>query len=367
MIRIFSVLKQSYLKGVPTRQTFVARTLVSADMSKRKAPDENVNSHICDMLIELANYEKNVTRMVHKYNAYRKAASAIAKHPGKITNGKDAKKLDGVGEKIAKKIDELLSTGNLEKLQKIRADDTSTAINLLTRISGIGPAAARKLVDDGITSLEELRKRPEKLNHHQQIGLKHFEDFEMRIPRDEMMQLEEILLKEVHNVDKSYIATVCGSYRRGASSSGDIDCLMTHPSYTSQSTKHKPELLHTVVDRLKEVGFVTDTISLGDTKFMGVCKLEDAKDEKPHAYRRLDVRLIPHDQYYCGILYFTGSDMFNKHMRTVALEKGFTINEYTIRPVGSTGIAGEPLPVESEEDVFDYIDMAYKKPEERSL
>lgn len=48
-------------------------------------------------------------------------------------------------------------------------------------------------------------------------------------------------------------------------------------------------------------------------------------------------RLIPKDQYYCGVLYFTGSDIFNKNMRTHALEKGFTLNEYTIRPLGVTG------------------------------
>ena len=30
---------------------------------------------------------------MHKFNAYRKAAGAIAKHPTRITNGKDAKKL----------------------------------------------------------------------------------------------------------------------------------------------------------------------------------------------------------------------------------------------------------------------------------
>lgn len=42
-------------------------------------------------------------------------------------------------------------------------------------------------------------------------------------------------------------------------------------------------------------------------------------------------RLIPNDQYHCGILYFTGSDEFNRRMRQEALEKGFTINEYSIR------------------------------------
>ena len=44
-------------------------------------------------------------------------------------------------------------------------------------------------------------------------------------------------------------------------------------------------------------------------------------------------RLIPHDQFFCGILYFTGSDEFNRRMRQHALEEGFTINEYSIRLV----------------------------------
>ena len=50
-------------------------------------------------------------------------------------------------------------------------------------------------------------------------------------------------------------------------------------------------------------------------------------------FRRLDIRLLPYDQYYCGILYFTGSDQFNKAMRTHALEQGFTLNEYSLRPI----------------------------------
>ncbi|XP_071829199.1 DNA polymerase beta-like [Apostichopus japonicus] len=340
-------------------------------MSKRKAPqNENPNQEIVDFLVELANYEKNVTRALFKHNAYRKAASVIAKYPTKITTGDEAKKLDGVGDKISKKIDEFLQTGKLQKLEKIRKDDTSESINLLTRVSGIGPAAARKLFDDGIKSIEDLRKKQDKLNHHQKIGLKHFEDFEKRIPRSEMERLEAVIIDLVEEVDDSYTATICGSYRRGAVSSGDIDILLTHPDFKAEDGK-KPALLHAVVNKLVDFKFVTDTISLGDTKFMGVCRLAkeaDAdEDDNPNLFRRIDIRLIPSDQYSCGTLYFTGSDMFNKHMRGIALENGFTLNEYSIRPLGSTGVPGEPLPVSSEKDIFDIIGMKYKKPSERSM
>ncbi|PNI67634.1 POLB isoform 7 [Pan troglodytes] len=304
-------------------------------MSKRKAPQETLNGGITDMLTELANFEKNVSQAIHKYNAYRKAASVIAKYPHKIKSGAEAKKLPGVGTKIAEKIDEFLATGKLRKLEKIRQDDTSSSINFLTRVSGIGPSAARKFVDEGIKTLEDLRKNEDKLNHHQRIGLKYFGDFEKRIPREEMLQMQDIVLNEVKKVDSEYIATVCGSFRRGAESSGDMDVLLTHPSFTSESTK-QPKLLHQVVEQLQKVHFITDTLSKGETKFMGVCQLPSKNDEKEYPHRRIDIRLIPKDQYYCGVLYFTGSDIFNKNMRAHALEKGFTINEYTIRPLGVT-------------------------------
>lgn len=114
-----------------------------------------------------------------------------------------------------------------------------------------------------------------------------------------------------------------------------MDVLLTHPSFTSESAK-QPKLLHRVVEQLQKVHFITDTLSKGETKFMGVCQLPSKNNEKEYPHRRIDIRLIPKDQYYCGVLYFTGSDIFNKNMRAHALEKGFTINEYTIRPVGVT-------------------------------
>ncbi|KAK2093524.1 hypothetical protein P7K49_027262 [Saguinus oedipus] len=321
-------------------------------MSKRKAPQETLNAGITDMLTELANFEKNVSQAIHKYNAYRKAASVIAKYPYKIKSGAEAKKLGfhfanhpGVGTKIAEKIDEFLATGKLRKLEKIRQDDTSSSINFLTRVSGIGPSAARKFVDEGIKTLEDLRKNEDKLNHHQRIGLKYFGDFEKRIPREEMLQMQILLSTSID--------------LNSAESSGDMDVLLTHPSFTSESTKQ-------VVEQLQKVHFITDTLSKGETKFMGVCQLPSKNDEKEYPHRRIDIRLIPKDQYYCGVLYFTGSDIFNKNMRAYALEKGFTINEYTIRPLGVTGVAGEPLPVDSEKDIFDYIQWKYREPKDRS-
>ena len=142
--------------------------------------------------------------------------------------------------------------------------------------------------------------------------------------------------------------------------------LLTHGSYTSEhSVKAYAYLLKNVVERLQKTGLITDTISHGDTKFMGVCRLPGKGDDAP--FRRLDIRLLPADQYYCGVLYFTGSDMFNKNMRAHALEKGFTLNEYTLRPLDAGHQPLEPLPVSSEEDIFDYISYEYKEPQDRNV
>ena len=55
----------------------------------------------------------------------------------------------------------------------------------------------------------------------------------------------------------------------GSSSSGDIDILLGHPDYTSEgSPKKKPAFIKAVVARLEEEGFVTDTLSAGESKFM---------------------------------------------------------------------------------------------------
>lgn len=53
-------------------------------------------------------------------------------------------------------------------------------------------------------------------------------------------------------------------------------------------------------------------------------------DSEIHSYSRL----MPQDQDYCGVLYFIGSDIFSKNMRTRILEIGFTVNEYMIHPIG---------------------------------
>ena len=97
---------------------------------------------------------------------------------------------------------------------------------------------------------------------------RHFHDFAKRIPRGEMIQLRDLALGYILRLDPKLIGTVCGSFRRGAVSSGDIDILMGHSDYTSECKGKKQEYVKRVVAAMEEGGFVTDTLSLGETKFM---------------------------------------------------------------------------------------------------
>ncbi|XP_017880225.1 DNA polymerase beta-like [Ceratina calcarata] len=333
-------------------------------MGKRKANDNagNPNQDLCDFLQELAQYERNVSKNVFKYNAYRKAAATLSGLPERVKSGEEARKLPGIGEKIAKKIEEFLTTGKLRKLEDINKDDTNVAINLLTRVSGIGPAKAKELVDAGIKTLEQLKEPRAKLNHHQKIGLKYFDDFEKRIPRKEIQEIERVMKNAIQDLDEEYIVTICGSYRREKEESGDIDALLTHPMYTSNGSKNNVASLKNIVDYLEKKKLIVDTISLGRTKFMGVCQLPGSKD-KP--FRRLDIRLVFHDQYYCAVLYFTGSDLFNKEMRAHALAMKYTLNEYALKRLTPEGTPGEAEEITCEEDIFRILKLPYKEPKDR--
>ena len=70
----------------------------------------------------------------------------------------------------------------------------------------------------------------------------------------------------------------------------------------------------------------------------GVCSLHKYDESTGSGTQRhLDIRICPCDQYHCSTLYFTGSNLFNINMRAHAHDNKFMLNEYSLRPLGSTG------------------------------
>src|SRR6056300_93535 len=77
------------------------------------------NSELADVLDELAYHEEDE----HKSAAYDHAAQIIDRLPFKVTSGKELakgpKKVKGIGKSIANVIDEFLSTGKVQKLERL--------------------------------------------------------------------------------------------------------------------------------------------------------------------------------------------------------------------------------------------------------
>ena len=88
-------------------------------------------------------------------------------------------------------------------------------------------------------------------------------------------------------------------------------------------------MLHRLVERLVECQFITDTLvmhkqsSHGSETFMGICQIEPAS-----LHRRLDIKVYPREQFGFALLYFTGSDHFNRSMRLFARKKGLSLSDH---------------------------------------
>ena len=114
---------------------------------------------------------------------------------------------------------------------------------------------------------------------------------------------------------------------------------------------------HTIVQQLKEEGYITDILAEGDKKCMAVCRLQDG------TARRLDLLITPEDVYGFTLLYFTGSDKFNVALRKVALEKGYSLNEHGFT---SSNPEKYPLPqLKSEAEILDFLGYTYIDPKQR--
>jgi len=267
--------------------------------------------------------------------AYSKAIASLKKLPA-ISSLDDVEGVPGVGKKIKEKIKEILSTGALAAAVKAKADFPIDLYQTLLQIHGVGPVKAKELITkEKITSIEDLKKHPHLLNEVQQKGLKYLQYSLERIPRDEMLVHE----KRLHTILGE--ATIVGSFRRGANSSGDIDVLLKAPATVDK-----------VVDKLKESGYLIDVLAEGTKKLMGYVKLEESIP------RRIDILVASVKEYPYALLYFTGSDAFNVAFRKHALKMGYSLNEHGLKPVSTKEL-------HSEKDIFDFFKLRYKEPDER--
>ncbi|XP_066457048.1 DNA polymerase lambda [Eleutherodactylus coqui] len=338
----------------------VAGKWVCAHSSQSKK--ENHNQFITDKLEVLAKaYSVQGDRW--RSLGYSKAINALKSYHKPVTSSQEAAKIPGIGKKMADKIDEILESGHLRKIDHI--SDSVSILEVFSNIWGAGVKTAQSWYQQGFRSLEDIRTKAN-LSTQQAIGLKHYEDLLDRMPREEAGQIEEIVRKTAKMLNPGLMCMACGSYRRQKKTCGDVDVLITHPDGNS----HKG-VFSKLIDSLKLQGFLTDDLvsheeNGNQKKYMGICRLPGPGQR----HRRLDIIIVPYGEFACALLYFTGSAHFNRSMRALAKTKGMSLSEHSLNKDvvrnGSVKVSnGYPLLTPTERHVFEILGLPHREPHER--
>lgn len=296
--------------------------------------------------------------------AYKKAQETILSMTEPILSLEQLKGKAGIGETILSKMKEYIETGTLTLFER----EKDNPILMMTNIYGVGPKKAEEIVKkEGIRTIEELRTRgTHLLNDKQRIGLEYYEDILERIPRSEIDEYKEHLTTIFNDVIDRYNGEkggdgfgissfeIVGSYRRGATDSGDIDIILTN-------SVGDASILPLFIQALQQEDILIEILSQGSIKTLGISRLTPSSKA-----RRIDFMFSPPEEYAFAILYFTGSASFNTVMRQRALDKGYTMNEHGLyKLIDGKKDAKLDIYFPDERSIFDILDLEYKEPTER--
>lgn len=338
--------------------------LCAQDKSKSKISPSNPNAVAITKLSLLMAYYESLNDSF-RVLAYRKAIRSLQNCPTHITTFEQAKKLFGVGSSLAKKIEEAANTGTIKKLDYASESEEPATLALLRGIYGVGIKTALKWYRQGIRSLEDVAKMKD-LTENQRVGLKHYYDFQDRIPRAEVRQHFDIVKKAVQEIDPNIEVEVMGSYRRGSPDCGDIDIILTKRNMTILQLRRT---LNQLLTALTNAGYVQWTFSGLEEKsdrWLG------ATATPPRGkWRRMDILLVPYEYKAGYFLYYTGNDLFNRSMRLLARKRGYKLNEkglFLRKPKSSNGDdTGPRIDNNTEQDIFDKLGIKYRPPQERNV
>lgn len=313
-----------------------------------------MNQDLVSNLGILARYYNKINDNWRK-RAYQQAIIAIKGMDTKITTISDIKNIRGIGKSIRNKIKEYLDSGEIRKVEEIKniistkhlTTRKDSVIDLFQHIWGVGPIKAAKLYSEGLRTINDVKHNQHLLTRNQKIGLKYYDELLELIPRACVRSFEHAmrscLTQEFGN---TYKLKITGSYRRGHSSSGDIDCLISSETFN----------LEQMMSVLTSCGLATDSLGMRNEKFMGIVKCQNRKN----THFRLDVEFLPKNEWGSGLLYFTGSKSFNMLMRTNAKRKGLILNQH-----GLFDKDGNRIHVYSEKEIMHYLGMRFVKPKDR--
>ena len=319
-------------------------------------PTLPANAEVADALDELADVSEILGEQGFRVLAYRRAATRIRETGASIAElalQGSAKELPGIGATIESKIVELTETGSMAALEKRRAE-VPAEVRQFLRLPGLGPKTAARIWRElDVTTLEGLKRAAEeqRVRALQGLGAKSEErilealskGFGPEPERRGLLGVGLPVVREVVEAMRAHPAAVdvseAGSVRRGRETFRDLDVIAT-------ATDPAALIAHFVTRP-----WVLEVAAHGDTKATVVTKQG----------LRLDLRVVPPEDYGSLLQHFTGSKDHNVALREEAQRRGLSVSEYGVTVVET----GEVHRFRAEDDLYRFLGYQPIPPELR--
>ena len=280
-------------------------------------------SQIAEVLEEIATLLELKDENPFKIRAYANAARSLETFGGNLSDLQDEEalaKIPGIGKAIAAKVKELAGTRKLKYLEELRAEFPAAILELFS-ISGLGAKKIKALYEQlHISSIEQLREACESGRVARLPGFgettqaKICTAIEQRAKHSGYFQFGQIaaetesLRRDLAAHPDALQVDVAGSYRRRREIVRDVDLVV--------ATK-KPAA---ITEFFIKHALAESIIAQGPTK----------TSVRLRSGIQCDLRVVTSAEYPFALNYFTGSKEHNIEMRSRALQRGWTLNEYRL-------------------------------------
>jgi len=268
-----------------------------------------------------------------KIRAYTNAARAIETFGANVSNFQDEEavaKIPGIGKSIALKIKELAETGSLKYFQELSTEFPAGILELFS-LPGLGAKKIKALHDSlGVSSIAQLQKACEEGRVAELAGFgettqeKICDAIARRASHAGSFQFGQVaaeaeaLRSDLAAHEAALQVEIAGSYRRRKEIVHDLDLLV--------ATKEAEAVTKFFVSH----PLVESVIAQGPTK----------SSVRLRSGVQCDLRVVTTTEYPFALAYFTGNKEHNIEMRSRALQRGWTLNEYRLAPVPDSEMVG---------------------------
>ncbi|MBU6182919.1 MAG: DNA polymerase/3'-5' exonuclease PolX [Verrucomicrobia bacterium] len=300
---------------------------------------------------EIAAIFENIARLLElkgenpfKIRAYTHAARALevlAEPLEKLIAEERLTGVEGIGKATGEKIAQLAATGRLDYYDHLREEFPPDILTLF-EVQGLGGKKIKVLWDSlkvhSITSLERACKKGdvaalpgfgEKTAANILKAIDHMRSHAGEFRYGDVAALAEELLDDLRGHPAVNLAQIAGSYRRKKEIVRDLDFLV--------STKDAEP----VMEFFTQHPLVGSVLARGATKSSVILK----------SGIQCDLRAVSGAEFPFALNYFTGSKEHNVRMRSRALARGWSLNEYRFSAAEGRDLR-EPLP-----EVFEEVDI----------